>query len=58
MNNAEIVKALRTVAYADIWYDYSTFGDEDGVGQLIEDVKEAMIKAAELLEAKQEEDEA
>jgi hypothetical protein len=55
MNNTQIAKALRTGANADIWYDYSTFGDEDGVGQLIEDVQEAMNKAAELLEAQQEE---
>jgi hypothetical protein len=51
MTNAQIAKTLRTGANADIWYDYKTFGDEDGVGQHIEDVQEAMNKAAELLEA-------
>jgi hypothetical protein len=48
MTNAQIAKTLRTGANADIWYDYKTFGDEDGVGQHIEDVQEAMNKATEL----------
>lgn len=59
MNRAEIAKLLRTGAQADIWYDFDLSDDQDYSREtLIINVQYAMNLAAEIMEAKEEANEA